>query len=91
MLTLLNDLWRRTKKAAYILFLMTGVIFFPLTVMGIHKTAEVSALTATCYFFNMGCAYGVTPDKLVSVYAGLMMSLSDSDEYTVNDKRRAAR
>ena len=68
----------------------TAIVFMPITILLMLGALQTTALTITCNTVGMGCPYAISSDKLVAMYAGAMMSLSESGEYTT-DKRRASK
>ena len=79
-----GTLWRWMKVT-------TLIVFMPVTALGVLIGTQTAVFTGVCYVSGYACPYALSSDKLVSMYAGAMMSLQGSDEYSPNDKRRAAR
>ena len=68
-----------------------AIVLYPVILLAILSAIQTLTLTATCNIAGMGCPYAISSDKLVAMYAGAMMSLSDDGEHVVADKRRASR
>lgn len=90
-MTTLNNLYATLRSIGRWLYHTTAIVFLPVTILLVLGALQTTTLTLTCNTVGMGCPYALSSDKLVAMYAGAMMSLQGSDEYTVNDKRRAAR
>ncbi len=58
-----------------------AIVIYPVLVYAILSALQTTALTVTCGFVGMGCPYAMSGDKLVTMYAGAMMSLSETQEY----------
>jgi hypothetical protein len=70
---------------------LTIVLFLPVLLYLQLILLQTFILTVACSSTGYGCSGAVNADRVVSMYAGAMMSLQGSDEFVPNDKRRAAR
>lgn len=87
----LNNLYAKLSAIGRWMYHTTAIVFLPVTILLVLGALQTTTLTLTCNTIGMGCPYALSSDKLVSMYAGAMMSLQGSDEFVPNDKRRAAR
>jgi hypothetical protein len=87
----LNTLYATLRSVGRWLYHTTAIVFLPVTILLVLGALQTTTLTLTCNTIGMGCPYALSSDKLVSMYAGAMMSLQGSDEFVPNDKRRASR
>lgn len=90
-MTTLNNLYAKLMTLWHWMKVTTLIVFMPVTVLAVLIGTQTAVFTGVCYTTGYACPYALSSDKLVAMYAGAMMSLQGSDEYTVNDKRRAAR
>ena len=59
----------------------TAIVFMPITILLMLAALQTTTLTVTCNVAGMGCPYAISSDKIVAMYAGAMMSLSEQQEY----------
>lgn len=55
--------------------------------------AQALVFTAACQTTGFACEYGISADKLVATYAGVMLTLNDGEDYipNVTGKKQVAR